>query len=562
MPRRDDEEENDEEKDESDDYGEGYPYAAEGELDLDIEPNPFALETGWQGAEPAQVTPQREPGPGVEPHAPEPLGEFKARPDVAVTPPPSPKALQTEIEPGSIDYKMAGISPTPMRSAMDYAAQIQPPPFRPYPERPPIEPGFRGALKDFARGMIPGYIQGKEAAFKERVAEDAARRKYEMDVYKQQVGIMKPMLQKDYATQAWIQEVEMRLAYFNLRYPWMSQREKAARSTKTHYTPPTPPRPGQPKEAHFLPGVLPKELDPAGQNKLAVMWSPQAGDGTGGWVLPGGQEVPNQIMNQAVEWGTQAQQGPHYIENAVPSGAPEGAPPGVMVVPRPGAAAVQVPNVRKIPPPQDPLRQFLAQEAANRAKEAAERSQQRLTLAQQQALAGQQEKFDKNRVVERFVDLMPLMEVLKRDMGNPANHERLMYVFARINDPRTGVRETEREEIVKFQDTIIKKIGQQAYNAFIAPGGRLTPRAVEQLKAAIADYRMEQRQQYHSLRRQTFNQIEQTFGLAPDEIFLKDYAEPFETTGTDPRDPSVERVWDGEKWLYRNPSNKRWEPVR
>jgi hypothetical protein len=461
-----------------------------------------------------------------------PVPEDVPPPSAPAWKPEKPLAIQTV--PGSIDDEMVDRDMAarfgPMRSAMDYAAQIQPPPFRPYPQRPPIEPGFRGALKDFARGMIPGYTEGKEAAFKERLMEDAARRKYEMDVYKQQMGMAKPLLTKDYATQNWIREVEMKRAYLGARYSWMSEAEKAARSTGTHYTRPTPPRPGEVKEAHFMPGVLSKELDPTGENKLVVMWSPQANGGAGGWVRPGGQQMSDQLMNQAVDWGKQDQgQGPHYIENAVPANAPEGTPPGVMVVPRPGAAAVPVENVRKIPPAIDPA---MAELIKTQRQNTIELQKQNLKNQQSLELTPRQEQMVSSNV-RQWEGQMPYKAYLQK-MGawqdalsmNPKSAiEQLGMIFAlnKAWDADSVVREGEVKTALQYASSVSTQLVLSVTNLFERKE-LMRPEDLQKLVNAVRNRVVSASQQFHANRNDRASRLGQQLGTPIGSRFADPYA--------------------------------------
>jgi hypothetical protein len=478
--------------------------------------------------------PQREPGPGPGPHAPEPLAPNAiVRPDISpATPPPPPSEIATEEVPGSVtrsmvDQDMATRFGTPMRSAMDYAAQIQPPPFRPFPQRPPIEPGFRGALKDFARGMIPGYTAGKESVFQEQVAQDAAQRKYEMDVYKQQMGMMKPLLTKDYATQNWIQEVEMKRAYLKARYGWMTEPEIAARSTGTHYTPPTKPKPGEPKEFHFMPGVLPKSLDPTGEGKIVVMWSQQAGGGAGGWVAPGGQEIPNQLMNQATEVGKESGQGPHYIENARPPGSNQ--PPGVMVVPKPGAAAVQVENVEKVPRPIDPEMQALLKTQRQVGIDV-----QRQNLRNQQSLAltpRQEQTVSSN--VRQWETQMPY-KAYQEKMGafqdalnmNPKSAiEQLGMIFAlnKAWDANSVVREGEVKTALQYASSVSTQLVLAVTNLFERKE-LMRPQDLQKLLMAVRARVISASQQFHANRSDRASRLGQQLGTPIGSRFADPYA--------------------------------------
>jgi len=419
---------------------------------------------------------------------------------------------------------------------MDMLDRIGMPNLRPMPTRPQSQPGFRGALKDALRGMIPGYIQGQEAGLKEQRQDVGIQNQQEMALWKEQMGLVKPMLTKDYETEAWMQKVNMTRNYLMTTYPFMTEAEIAARSLGQSYRQPTPPKPGIP---HTF-------IMPDGKTRITAVMNEQRQ-----WVKPGGEVIPPEIMNQAVEVAKQSGEPdkPHYFTGVTP---PEGGDPqvGYTTPDDPGNMKyVQGAKVWK-DPEAAAARQAAREAAAASRSNAQELARQRLDLAQSKFIDSQTARFDASQIVRKYNESMEtISDILHRDMSSPANQESLLYAFAKVNDPRTGVREPERETIRKNVGTLVDKFGRDVMRV-VNNVGSMSPHSIQLIKSALVERKRSLQEQYDNYREQTAKTIKAKTGEENPYLYMTDHAVPYEERMTSPM---------GE---LRKNSRGNWVPVR
>lgn len=172
------------------------------------------------------------------------------------------------------------------------------------------------------------------------------------------------------------------------------------------------------------------------------------------------------------------------------------------------------------------------------------------------AVLSQADKFATNPIVQKYNDLIGVSNVI---MGvdpkttNPADHQAVIYNFAKALDPDSVVREGEYATIQKYSQPINKKYGGQLKQA-LSGKGFLSPEAIIAMQKATNDRVKAYAPQYDNLKKQTGARIDAISGMpGTADIVLLDY-ETGATPIPDVPDPS-------KKTQYKQGADGNFYPV-
>lgn len=157
------------------------------------------------------------------------------------------------------------------------------------------------------------------------------------------------------------------------------------------------------------------------------------------------------------------------------------------------------------------------------------------------AVIAQADKFGNNPIVQKYNDFIGVANVIlgvDPNTQNPADHQAVIYNFAKALDPDSVVREGEYATIQKYSQAIGKKYGGQIKQA-ISGKGFLSPEAIKSMQTSTKNRVQAYSPQYNNLKSQTatrINRIAGQEGIA--DIVLLDYetglATPTDSTTTQP----------------------------
>ena len=430
-------------------------------------------------------------------------------------------------------------------------ASFQPPTLEPLPRRE-FEPGWKGAMKDALRGMIPGYIQGQEAGLKAQQQDVMLRNKAQMDVFKERMDALRPLITKSFEGEAALQKFQTIMSFLDTdpRYRNMPLNEKTAWAWGH--------KPSDPKMSMDF-----KMYQMNDGTSLMARWTDK------GLVDQAGVLLPPEVVREMKSVGDIPP--PQLGMNVIPEG---GGPPTPHWFPRPqpgqpAPPAVPVSNVTTYTPPSadqqmaDLRRQIMEAQLVEHTRKQ-ETARKDFGGEQGQAINRLQDDLRNDRATRYWTDLHPNVAFLSTlDRKNPVNHHQLVVAMAKIPDPTSvamlGEQEAVRQSLIPFMSRLKANI-ERIYKV---PGAfdnetidLMVKSAQDRARPAIAEY--------HSLRNQAIIQARQITGRGPGELgaYFPDRAKGSDDRKWLPVKPKPGEEPTGEMaWHYFDPSDKKFHRI-
>jgi len=141
------------------------------------------------------------------------------------------------------------------------------------------------------------------------------------------------------------------------------------------------------------------------------------------------------------------------------------------------------------------------------------------------AVISQAEKFNTSDIVKRLNASQQAFNAVQNidpATQNPADHQALIYDFAKALDPESVVREGEYETIKKYSQNIINKYKGEVENA-INGTGFLSQEAIANIKSTIETRYQSQLKQYRNKAAETARVIDTIAGKPVAQMVIQDY---------------------------------------
>lgn len=141
------------------------------------------------------------------------------------------------------------------------------------------------------------------------------------------------------------------------------------------------------------------------------------------------------------------------------------------------------------------------------------------------AVVGEANKFNSSDIVKRFNSVQQAYNTISQvdpASKNPAEHQAVIYDFAKALDPDSVVREGEYETIKKYAQPIFSKYKGEIENAFYGTGF-LSNEAISNIKATIENRYAAQGKQYQNKASETARVINTIAGQDVAGMVLQDY---------------------------------------
>jgi hypothetical protein len=141
------------------------------------------------------------------------------------------------------------------------------------------------------------------------------------------------------------------------------------------------------------------------------------------------------------------------------------------------------------------------------------------------AVIAQSEKFNSSDIVKRLNASQQAYNAVQNidpATQNPADHQALIYDFAKALDPESVVREGEYETIKKYSQNIINKYKGEVENA-INGTGFLSQEAIANIKSTIDTRYQSQLKQYRNKADETARVIDTIAGKPVAQMVIQDY---------------------------------------
>lgn len=148
------------------------------------------------------------------------------------------------------------------------------------------------------------------------------------------------------------------------------------------------------------------------------------------------------------------------------------------------------------------------------------------------AALGLVDDFNANPTVKRFSALAEAANQIASvnpNTQNPADHQALVYAFAKALDPESVVREGEYETIKKYAQNVTSRYGGEISNA-VNGTGFLSPSAIQNIQQTVAQKYQATLPQYEGLRAQYGGRIDRVAGQPVSGIVLGETAPVVSTT--------------------------------
>lgn len=149
------------------------------------------------------------------------------------------------------------------------------------------------------------------------------------------------------------------------------------------------------------------------------------------------------------------------------------------------------------------------------------------------AVLAQANTFGSSPIVKTYNDLVAaanLINGVDKNTQNPADHQALVYNFAKALDPDSVVREGEYATIKKYSQGLISRFGGEVKQA-VSGSGFLSPGAIEAIQTATQNRVKAYQPQYDNLKSQTAQRINNVAGKNVADQVLLDYESGYTAPG-------------------------------
>lgn len=149
------------------------------------------------------------------------------------------------------------------------------------------------------------------------------------------------------------------------------------------------------------------------------------------------------------------------------------------------------------------------------------------------AVLSQADKFGSSDVVKKYNNIIAasnLIAGVDPNTKNAAEHQAVVYNFAKALDPDSVVREGEYATVKKYSQSLASKYGGELRQA-IAGTGFLSPGAIEAIQEATNNRIKAYEPQYNNLKKETANRINNIAGKDVADIVLLDYEQGYQPGG-------------------------------
>lgn len=137
-----------------------------------------------------------------------------------------------------------------------------------------------------------------------------------------------------------------------------------------------------------------------------------------------------------------------------------------------------------------------------------------LPVSIQGKVLSQVDKFNSSDIVKKYnatIDSINIVNGISADSKNPADHQQIVYSFAKALDPDSAVKEGEYTTIKKYAQSTISKYGREIENA-INGTGFLSKAAIENIKTTMNNTYSSRKPQYDNLKSGTARVINNVAG--------------------------------------------------
>lgn len=148
---------------------------------------------------------------------------------------------------------------------------------------------------------------------------------------------------------------------------------------------------------------------------------------------------------------------------------------------------------------------------------------QRATMSQ---LSSHVRSFNNSPITKRFnwvADAANFASKINPNTKNAADHEAIIYQFAKAMDPESVVREGEYATVKKYSQAWIEQIGLDLQR-ILDNKGLLTPAAIKKMQKTIVDRFNSTKEQYINNRKETGRMMDDLFGETGSEAILPDHS--------------------------------------
>jgi hypothetical protein len=431
------------------------------------------------------------------------------------------------------------------RSYMEALGRIQYPEFAPLPQYPVGKPGFKGALMDALRGMIPGYSQGMQAAYRTQVADVTMANKSRMDLFKEQMDVIRPMIVKDYETEAWLQKQQKYTEYLRTTYPQLTEQEILAYSMGKIPRAPVAPKPGTPMTAVF-----------DDNSRLPVTYGAEGiiDQRTGKALAPELQARLKELQRPVTP--SQTVQKPTRVRGLViPAGLPGAGRPGIKVYNPDGTVTwEEEPIYEKPPAGPSPELQLIRELTIDRMKREAEDIPQgglgpdmlRHATQRGDRFKASEPAKKMSEAVEGYNFFNTLTPI------NKLQQTAVIYALAKMWDPRTGVRDREFDVVQQSLESLWKRLGLTVEQLWDSRGYFRKDTFKNKILPAVAERLHSYEDRYHEMRNQEVKSLTKDTGKPGMGRFMDNYGENLSPFRTIKRNKATGEL----KEFFRRPSGE------
>ena len=135
------------------------------------------------------------------------------------------------------------------------------------------------------------------------------------------------------------------------------------------------------------------------------------------------------------------------------------------------------------------------------------------------------EKFGTSDIVKKYnatIDSINVVNGINASSKNPADHQAIVYSFAKALDPDSAVKEGEYETIKKYAQSLISRYGKEVSNA-INGTGFLSEKAITDIKTTMNNLQTSRKPQYDNLYNERARTINNIAGSDVAKEVLTDY---------------------------------------
>ena len=156
-----------------------------------------------------------------------------------------------------------------------------------------------------------------------------------------------------------------------------------------------------------------------------------------------------------------------------------------------------------------------------------------LPVSLQNRVLGMATNFGSNDIVKKFnatADAINIVNGISKDSKNPADHQTIVYSFAKSLDPDSVVREGEYNTIKIYAQSLLDRYGKEITNA-IAGTGFLSEKAIKDIQTTMNNNYKNRKPAYDNLYSQTSRVIDNVAGKSVAGEILVDYTGGVTPTG-------------------------------